>query len=238
MKFLKFLTDAMFPLDFTCDICKRETFGANICKDCLKTITFNDGVTCPACGRKTVRPEICLECKAKAPVYDKAVSPLVFYGGGAVLIQKFKNDNAYLKEYFADLIKTKLDSLPPFDAIVYVPMTEKAKNKRGYNQSEILAESISERCGVPVIYDAVIKIKDTDEQKNLSKKERELNLEGCFKIPDKTAVKGKTLLLVDDVLTTGATAEAVSLRLKRAGATKVFVATAASVEYKQNDAVK
>lgn len=229
----KALSETLFPKSFTCDICGIETFDANICPDCLKTVTFNDKSTCPVCGRKTARPEICLECKAETPLFKKAASPLVYDGGAVTLIAKFKNGYGYLKEYFAGLICAKLENFPKADCIVYVPMTRKAVRRRGYNQAELLAESLSERTQIPVLKDGLIKDKETAEQKTLSKKERAVNLAGCFKVGNRAAVKGKTVILVDDVLTTGATADAACKKLLQAGAKCVYFASVASVEYKQ-----
>lgn len=240
MKFRDLLSEtdkALFPDSFTCDICGIETFGGdiggNICTDCIKTLNLNNGNTCPVCGRKTVRNEICSECKAHAPAFKKAVSPFVYDGGVIMLIAKFKKGQGYLKEYFADMTAAAiLKELPTVDFITCVPMTAKAVIKRGYNQSELLATAISRRTGINVAAKIIEKIKDTSEQKSLSGKERAENLAGCFRITDRAAVKGKSILLVDDVLTTGATANTISKKLIDAGAKCVYLATVASVEYK------
>lgn len=229
-KFLKTLREILFPLNFTCDICGIETFGGNLCDRCLKTVIFNDKTSCPVCGRKTVRPELCMECKDKPPVYNRAVSPLVYTQGGAQLVHKYKNGSGYLKEYFADLVVKKLSALPVPDCMVYVPMTASATRKRGYNQSQLLAKSISARTGIPVC-NALEKVKKTKEQKTLSLREREENLRGSFSVIDTAAVRGKTVLLIDDVMTTGATVNEVAIRLKKAGAAEVYVAVIAAVEY-------
>lgn len=230
--FLKSLKQILFPPDFTCDICGRETFGTHICGECMKNFKFNSGATCPVCGRKTVRAEICLECKAYAPVYNKAVSAIVYGGEGVTLVAKFKNGGAYLKDYFAELLSEKIKGLPEFDCIVYVPMTKKAQRKRGYNQTYLLAKEIAELVEKPLIKDAAVKVKETSAQKSLTRKERAKNLKGVFKIEKKQEVFGKRVLVVDDVLTTGATADELSRILFAAGAIKVYVATVASVEYK------
>lgn len=228
----KFIKENLFPLSYTCDGCGIETFDGNLCPECLKNTTFNDKFTCPVCGRKTEkRWEICIECKAKPPLYDTAVSALIYEGTAVKLIHKFKNGDAYLKDYFADLIVAKLTDFPQFDYIAFVPMTKKAEFKRGYNQSKLLAESISKRINVPVC-DVIEKIKGTTAQKSLSGKDRAKNLEGSFKAKSKDALLDKNVLLVDDILTTGATADAICKSLFRAGAMRVFLATIASVEYK------
>lgn len=232
MKFLKLLKENLFPENYTCDICGAETFGDNFCADCVKKVPFNNGETCPVCGRKTVRPEICVECKDDVPLYKQGVSALVYEDNACVLVSKFKNGNGYLKEYFADLLKEKINRLPAFDCMVYVPMLKKAERRRGYNQSRLLALALSERTKLPVIENALIKVKETGEQKSLSKKERKENIAGCFRIAKKDEVKNKNILLVDDVLTTGATANEITKVLLRAGASSVFLATVAAVEYK------
>ena len=230
MKIGKFIKESLFPLSFTCDSCGIETFDGNLCPDCLKEMTFNNKITCPVCGRKVERQEICIECKAKPPLFEYGMSALIYDGTAIKLIHKFKNGDAYLKEYFADLIVAKLDVLVPIDYIAYVPMTKKAERKRGYNQAKLLAESISKRINVPVC-DAIEKVKDTTAQKSLSGKDREKNLKNSFKAKSKNALLDKNVLLIDDILTTGATADAVSSALFKAGAMKVFLATIASVEY-------
>ena len=227
----KFIKESLFPLSFTCDGCGIEVFDENLCPECLKNTTFNDKYTCPICGRKVARNEICIECKAKPPLFESAVSALIYEGTTVKLIHKFKNGDAYLKDYFADLIVPKLADFPQIDYIAFVPMTKKAESKRGYNQSKLLAESISKRINVPVC-DVIEKIKDTTAQKALSGKDRAKNLEGSFKAKSKDALLDKNVLLVDDILTTGATADAICMNLFRAGAMKVFLATIASVEYK------
>lgn len=233
MKFFSRLLDIFFPEDFTCDICGREVFGGErFCKTCKPTVIFNDGETCPVCGRKTRVSELCMECKSYAPSFDKAVSAFVYEGGVKKLIIGYKNGKSYLKEYFADRLYEKCKQLGDIDCICYVPMLPAAKRKRGYNQAQLLAAALSKRLGVPLLKDGLKKIRKTDQQKLLTKKDRLSNLTGSIRA-DSQKVMGKTILLVDDVLTTGATAEAATVELKKRGAVKVYFATVASVELRQ-----
>ena len=234
MKIGKFIKENLFPLSYTCDSCGIETFDGNLCPECLNNTTFNNKNTCPVCGRKTVRKEICIECKARPPLFEYGMSALIYEGTAVTLIHKFKNGDAYLRDYFADLIVEKLNDFLQFDYIAYVPMTKKAESRRGYNQSKLLAQSISERINIPVT-DVIEKIKDTTAQKALTSKDRAKNLEGSFKAKSKNALLDKNVLLIDDILTTGATADAVCMSLFHAGAMRVFLATIASVEYKDKD---
>ena len=231
-KIKNLIKEIFFPEDFTCDICGVETFGDNLCPQCKSTVIFNDKNTCPYCGRKTVRPEICLECKEKPPLYRKAVSAVVYGEGGAKLIHKFKNGYGYLKDFFAAQIAEKIKNLPQPDFIVYVPMSKRSRKRRGYNQTELLAHALSEITGIPAEDGIIVKIKETREQKGLSRKERAENLKGCFKAESKDKIKGRRILIVDDVLTTGATADAICKVLLSAGAKETYFASFASTEYK------
>lgn len=227
------IADALYPESYTCDLCGAEIFDdGHLCGECKKTVYFNDGATCPICGRSTNLNTPCLECKSYSPAYKKAGSAIIYKDGGVKLILKYKKDGAYLKDYFARLIAPKCGEFFGAEAICYVPMTKKSEFKRGYNQSKLLAEALSERLGLPVLDGALKKVKDTKEQKSLTKTERENNLKGCFRA-DKSLVAGKILILVDDVMTTGSTAEAAVTELKKRGAKEVYFASAASVDYKE-----
>lgn len=226
----KLITENLFPQNFTCELCGIEIFNGRLCPDCAETVVLNNGETCPVCGRKTCKSEICIECKAHTPEFKKAVSAMNYSGGAVRLISMFKQGKAYLAGYFSELLIPKIKTFPTLDGLVYVPMTAKSVKKRGYNQSRVLAERISEAMGIPVLKEAVAKDKDTPEQKCLSRDERLKNLIKCFKA-DKNSVNGKSILIIDDVLTTGATLDAVCAKLKKAGAKEVYAATAASVEY-------
>lgn len=233
MKLLERIADLLFPERLTCNICGREIFdGGYLCEECAKTVKFNDKATCPVCGRATTYPALCLECKDKAPPYKKAVSATIYDGGAARLILAFKSGSPHLKRYFAELLEPKCRQLEGADSICYVPMTAKAKRKRGYNQSEILARELSKRLNLPVIKGAVVKKRETKSQKTLSFKDRAQNLKGSF-TAYKDKVNGKSIILVDDVLTTGATAETITRELLKKGAKCVYLATVASVEFKR-----
>lgn len=230
MSLRKIIKDELFPLGFRCLICGRETFGGDFCADCRRQIEFNSGIVCPVCGRKTARAEICIECKAHAPVCKKSASAFVYSKGAVTLIARFKTGQSWLADYFAPIMAEKLNTLPQFDLITYVPMTDRAKRRRGYNQAQMLAEKIGALCGKEVA-GALEKTVETPPQKELARAERIKNLQGSFKA-DGGAVKGKKILLTDDVTTTGATLDCVAQALKNAGACEVYGLTVASVENK------
>ncbi|MGN0814682.1 MAG: ComF family protein [Candidatus Coproplasma sp.] len=228
---IKQFNQALFPENYTCELCGIEIFdGGRLCKKCAETVQLNDGLTCPICGRRTQIDGVCLECKSHSPSFKRAVSAMVYRDGAVNLVLRYKSGNGYLKNYFAEILTPKCREFTDAQAVCYIPMTEKAKAKRGYNQAELLAREIAKNLDLPVLDGALTKVKETPEQKKLTKAEREKNLKGCFKA-DRKIVEGKTLILVDDVLTTGATAEEAVTQLKKRRASKVYFATIASVEY-------
>ena len=116
------------------------------------------------------------------------------------------------------------------DIIVYVPMTEAEEKKRGFNQSELLAEEVGKRLNIAVL-PALIKIKETKAQKELGGKERAQNLEGAFACVFEQ-VNNRKILLIDDIFTTGATANECAKVLLKAKAREVNVLTAAVAKLK------
>jgi ComF family protein len=116
-----------------------------------------------------------------------------------------------------------------FDLIIPMPLHWKKRWSRGYNQSELLAKEIARRWGVP-IRKIVRRVKPTAPQAGLSNSKRRLNVRGAFAMRKGTNLKGLRVLLIDDVLTTGATAGACASVLKRAGASHVAVAVVARTD--------
>ena len=219
--------------NFTCDVCGREVFGGErICAACEKTLPFNNGHICPYCGRWVREAGVCIECKDHRPAVERARSAFVHEGAAAALVRRFKQGEKYL---FRTLAAYMFPLLQQFfadaDALVFVPMTRRAQRRRGYDQSRLLAERLAKMSGKPCL-DACKKRRDTAAQKGLGRRERERNLEGCFVVCDRAAVKGKRLVIVDDTFTTGSTVSELARVLLRAGAARVDALTATSVEYK------
>jgi ComF family protein len=106
--------------------------------------------------------------------------------------------------------------------IVPVPLSTDRLRERGFNQAALLARELSRRLGVPAAESVLVKSRDTAPQVGLSRREREVNLAGAFAVPDASVVKGKNILLIDDVFTTGSTLSAASSVLLRAGSGQVF----------------
>ena len=229
--FRNFLNKYFYNPDWKCLVCGKEIFeGQNFCDDCKKELPYNDGPICDHCGRKVIAFEnYCSTCKNVLVDLDCSRSAFSYAYPINKLIKDAKYNNAvYVIDYFAkQLSSVYFQNYFNADYLVFVPMTEDAKRKRGYNQSEILANKLSERINVPVL-DCLKKVKATQRQATLGRAERLKNLDDAFRVIDKKSVVGKSILIVDDVTTTGATSQVIASRLKKAGAKIVNLITVAS----------
>ncbi|MDE6274775.1 MAG: ComF family protein [Clostridiales bacterium] len=219
--------------NFTCDVCGREVFGGErVCTPCNRSLPYNLGSICPFCGRKVKEEGTCLDCKEKPLTVRFARSCFTHEGEAARLVSRFKKGEKYLYRTLADIAEPLLKSAFPQEcAVTYVPMTERAEKRRGYNQSRLLVKELARRSGRELL-EAVEKPKETPQQKSLGRREREKNLEGVFRVSDRKAVKGKSVIIIDDTLTTGATSSAVADALLKAGAKDTYLLTITSVEKK------
>lgn len=114
-----------------------------------------------------------------------------------------------------------------FDQIVPIPLFHSRLRERGYNQSQLLAEPIGQRYKIPLLHNTLIRVRETEHQTLLSEKERWTNIRGAFRIKYPERVYSKNILIIDDLLTTGATASEAARSLKDAGAKTVGVLTLA-----------
>ena len=228
--------EAVFGRNCVCAACDEDVFSDSLfCERCLASLPANAGFICSKCGR-AIEAEypVCLECKAHMPEYDAARSAFRYEGQVIGLIKKFKTGGRYLAEAFAERMEpVRQKYFADADLLVCVPMTEAARKKRGYNQAALLASALARRCGVAYAPEALVKSRDTAAQKQLSAAERAKNLAGSFRVHERALCRGRHIVIVDDVLTTGATADAVARALRGAGAGRVYVLTAASVAYRE-----
>ena len=221
-----------FNPGWTCAYCGREIVGGGyFCRECAEKLPFNDGEICAHCGRELDAPQdYCYTCAGRLTAFDAGRSAFVYEGIVSALIRKFKYGNArYLAKVFAPyLANVYYGSFAAADAVAYVPMLKKDQRKRGFNQTELLAREFSALTGLRVI-SAAEKRRPTAKQAALDRADRLKNMENTFRVADKAAVAGLNILILDDVTTTGATANALAAELKKSGADKVFVLTVASV---------
>ena len=188
------------------------------------------------CGRLTPNPTLyCESCSAQNQNFDVARSVYAYNETIAKIIYNFKySSKAYVKDVFAsELSRVYLNNFFVSDYLTYIPMTTERINARGYNQSKLMADSLSEILNVPSV-ELVEKLYETERQATLTASERKDNLKGSFKAKD-IDLTGKTVTIIDDVLTTGVTMDLVAKQLKKMGAVKVYALTVASVGKKIDD---
>lgn len=192
---------------------------------------------CPLCAKRVDSLTLCSSCRGffEKKIYPMYHSPHIDtflisfeYGGpGKELIYKYKfQSETYLAEILGDLLcKTLLDSelLREHYVLTYVPMTKRAREKRGFNQSKLLCQYVSQFLDVPMV-DCFEKRNATKEQVGLSKEERLKNVKGAFAMKE----YAEQLIIVDDVITTGATVGELARIAKEQGIKKVAALVAAT----------
>ena len=231
---------------FVCDGCGAEIFdypAHRLCESCEEKMRKNDGRTCPKCGRKTVAEGVCLSCKSCLPRFTRGYSHFVYRGETAAFINRIKNGNPALAPYFAERMAERLieerQDLERFLSgesllIVPVPLTEERLRARGYNQAEELVDTLYKRLkerGYGVELDAEIlqKTRETAQQKHMGRKARQENVAGAYHVHKRKECRDRTIVLVDDIMTTGATGSECAARLFGAGAKEVIFLVAASL---------
>jgi ComF family protein len=197
-----------------------------VCSACWTGIKPYGGPSCRVCSRPLVSglASSCGECIAETPHFKAAVCFGLYEGAvrEAIHILKFSGVRR-LSSPLAGLLLDK--GLPPADFIVPVPLSAKGLRKRGFNQSALIGKHISKYKGIPLLTGALVKTKETLPQVGLLKKERKANVRGAFAA--RGNLKGKKIILLDDVMTTGATVNECSKMLMKAGAEDVLVLTVA-----------
>ncbi len=172
----------------------------------------------------------CALCRNGLRGFDAAYCFGAYEGALRTLIHLFKYSAIRsLARPLADLLADALPRDQRFDAIVPVPLHWRRRWHRGFNQSELLARSLSRRTGVPLL-GVLRRTRATSVQAGLSNTRRRQNVTSAFGCRRPERVRGKRILLIDDVMTTGSTAAACALALKRAGAAKVAILTVARVD--------
>ncbi len=208
-----------------CGIATR--WGVAVCETCVKQLPGIEGRGCRQCGEPLASPslDLCVRCGTRIRNFDRAISLGPYEGGWKELLHayKFAREKA-VGRWLAGELSTRLAAEGErIDAVTYVPMTRSEERERGFNPSRFLARVAARRLGLPERR-LLVKVRVTPPQRVLSARERETNLRDAFR-----AVRSGrgAALLVDDLLTTGATADECARSLKKAGFDRVIVLTVA-----------
>lgn len=237
-KTLKNLISTIFPKN--CLICNKIITKGSFCADDWQKLHFLQKPACTICFHpfefKVDDKMICAVCAQKRPSYFKAISVLSYDENSKILITKFKYfDQTQLAKYFSEtMFKQAEEIFLTIDFICPVPLHKFRLIKRKYNQAALLAKNLSKLSNKKVILDLLVRTKNIRPQASLNKKSRQKNILGVFAVNKKylEQIKGKNILLVDDVITTGATAEACAKVLNKAKVEKVYLLTMAKTVIK------
>jgi ComF family protein len=172
----------------------------------------------------------CALCRRGLRGFDAAYCFGAYEGALRRLIHLFKYEKVQtLAGPLSDLLAAAMPRDQRFDAIAPAPLHWRRRWLRGFNQAELLARRLSKRTGIPMLR-ALRRVESTRTQAGLSNTARRGNVARAFRARRGAAIEGKRILLVDDVMTTGSTAAACALALKRAGAERVALLTVARVD--------
>ncbi len=190
---------------------------------------------CQACGFPFEfaldAESLCAKCTIEAPVYQQARSAFAYTDGARAMILRFKHGGHAdgLAFFLRQLQRVGQDWQADTDALIPVPLHATRLWARRYNQAAELARGLGRAWGVPMISGALYRVRPTASQGHKSRADRLANVKGAFAVRQTSKIHDKRLVLVDDVMTTGATVEACAATLLKAGARSVRVLTVARV---------
>ena len=211
----------------SCLLCQATSHGELLCPNCQRDLPLLDEMRCPRCASDSAQGLVCIHCHVEPPHFDQTIAVFRYEFPVDRLIKALKYQHQLV---IAPLLGKTLAQHPSLkeaniDQIVALPLHPERIRERGFNQSIEIARPISQQLGRPILFDAVVRSKATLRQAGLSFKERHANVLGAFECG--IDLNGQHLLLVDDVMTTGATLNECAHVLKLHGAARVTVAVAA-----------
>ena len=225
---LQRMLDVIFPR--TCPVCGKALVASEqlVCDLCKRKATLITEPTCRRCGKSIAKTsdEYCFDCKKRGEVhYDKGFAVWEYdkYMKESVARFKYSGRREYGDYFVSEVLYhygSQLKQLE-LDAILPIPLHKEKQRFRGFNQAEILARVIGKKLGIPVIPEMLVRNKKTLPQKDLSAAERLKNLSGAFaagEIPEGI----RSVILVDDIYTTGSTIEACARALRASGISRVY----------------
>lgn len=227
-KVIGVLLDVLYPR--RCPVCGQIVMpkGGLICEACFKKLSFVRQPVCKKCGKEVLNDtaEYCLDCSRHKRSFDYGIALLNYeeHAKRSMVQIKYKNKRQYLDFYIEAICLRYQKQICHMnaDALIPVPIHPSRRRTRGFNQAELLAEGIGRKLEIPVYSGMLIRNKKTAPQKQLNPSERLHNLEQAFGAGE--IVDGvESVILVDDIYTTGSTIEACTRVLKRMGVKRVYV---------------
>ena len=219
------LLGVIFPI--RCAGCGRR--GVSVCAECWPSIPWLGDEVCPFCASPTRLGRICQPCGDGTLALDGARAACRFDGIARTVVRDLKyRGNKPRAELLGDVLAETLQRRPlAIDVLVPVPLAPGRRRSRGFNQSDLIARHLGNRLGVLLLSSCLERIRETPPQVGRSDAERRENVRGAFNCRDASAVRGRRVALVDDVMTTGSTLRECAHAIRAAGAARVYGVAAA-----------
>lgn len=201
----------------SCLLCGTHATGGLLCHPCAADLPWHDGPQCPICALPTGTGDICGNCLKKPPAFDASLALLEYRFPINAVLQRYKYSGFLAAAHLmGDLLTRKLGDAPLPDLIIPMPLHPGRLKERGFNQAVEIGRVVSKRLNVPLAASLARRTRPTLPQANLPLKERRSNLRGVFAFRER--LDGKRIALLDDVMTTGTSLDALALAAKNAGA--------------------
>jgi ComF family protein len=216
----RYLTEAAFPA--RCIGCQRR--GVALCAECRDDLPYLPGGVCRRCALPATAGGVCKGCRRLTSSINAVHAPFSYQAAArtAVLTLKFRTGR-YLVPLMGELLRDELERRPlHVEVVAPVPLSAWRRRVRGFNQAALLAEAVAPALRAELMPE-VISRRERAAQSTLGAADRLRNLAGAFSCRQPTAIRGKHVLLVDDVVTTGATVSACADTLAEAGARRITV---------------
>lgn len=230
----KMLLDIVYPK--RCPIC-MELIPINqeerICETCIEELPYIQQPRCHKCSKPvSAEDEIyCFDCIKSDHYYTKGWAVWLYERAVKDAMHRFKYNN---NKNYGRILSKEVVTLysreiyeANIDLIIPIPLYRKKEKKRGYNQAGVIATYIGKYTSIPCNHNCIIKKINTKAQKNLTDKERIANVKNIFKVTDENLIKGKNILLCDDIYTTGSTIDSCAKELLSCGAKEIYFITLA-----------
>lgn len=217
-RFLRALSGFVLPQ--ACEVCGIRCGLDPVCADCVCALPAAAHPACTVCALPLPTPGVCGRCLKRPPAFDASRAVLAYTFPVDRLVQALKyRHRVGLAAYFSGLL-VEAGRPDGVDCVVPLPMHRRGLRERGFNQAVELARPLARAWRLPLWLDAVARTRDGPPQASLDALARRRNVRGAF-AADPARFAGRSVLVVDDVMTTGATLQALARELKRAGAVRV-----------------